>query len=60
MLHPDPEEQGEDELEEDQIAADGDQNNEKDGAFDDAEKDDTPTEYRGDNGENEEEPMDEI
>jgi len=58
MLHPDPEEQGEDEIEEDQIAADGDQNNEEHGAFDDAEEDDT--EYRGDNGENEEEPMDEI
>jgi len=58
MLHPDPEEEGEDEIEEHQIAADGDQNNEEHGAFDDAEEDDT--EYRGDNGENEEEPMDEI
>ena len=57
MLHPDPEDENQEEVDDDlqDIGADGDQADE-DGAFDDADEDDT--EFHGDNG-HQEEPMEE-
>ena len=53
MLHPDPEDEADEDIQE--VGADGDQLDDEDGTFDDADED---TGYDGDNG-HEEEPMEE-